>query len=141
MTTTIENWPKLTNAIRRRLIGEHRTSEDDLQDALAFCWLETERETPVGLAVVRAASRVNRGQRVAYEPLGERGRWEYDVSTVRRGSDYTEEGSDGMVYRSVGGILPLSTDDYTGKPGLISRHEYRLDGYTEQEIDEILSAA
>src|SRR5260221_216154 len=80
------NWSILSNACRKRLKNHFRRADidDATQEAIAFAWREVaEHDTPIGLAVVRACSRVKRGQRVTWQPQGRKERWELEISATR----------------------------------------------------------
>lgn len=84
------NWPRLRNAIRKRL-KRHWTANqlpwqdfaDAVADAVAFAFLSiTERGTAPGLAIVRAVGRVKRGQTPFFEPK-RRASWEQEPDWTR----------------------------------------------------------
>lgn len=105
------NWAQLENACRKRLryAVVWNDLDDAVQEAIAFAWREVaEHDAPIGLAIVRACSRVKRGQKFTWEPQGRKERWELEINCQR-------------AYRA-----PLCDDDYAGRPGLISAQEYRL---------------
>lgn len=105
------HWAKLRNACRKRLKTCFRWNDldDAVQEAVAFCWRDVaQHETPIGLAVMRACSRVKRGQKVTWEPQGRKERWELELNGPR-------------AYRA-----PLCDGDYSGRPELICAQEYRL---------------
>lgn len=85
MNTTVDdqtNWPKLRNAIRRRL-KQHWTVNhlpfsdlpDAIQDACGFAVESIQRGVEPGLAIFRACGRVKRGQTLTYTPAN-RAAWE-----------------------------------------------------------------
>jgi hypothetical protein len=138
----------IAGLLRNYLQGNRKISEDALQEAFCFYWQErTEHETVVPLAALRAASRVNRGQSITYAPTGRQPRWlgEPDSwrdplpETLKQVDPWIEPKPEGQhtprQYRA-----QLRDDDYTGRPGLLARQEFRIEQFSEAEIDAVFSA-
>jgi len=101
------NWPKIRNAIRKRLklrgLRSHAL-DDATQDACGFAILDIRSGTEPGLAVYRAVSRAAKGHTLTYSPkLSDRWEREYDRSC--RG--YSPNGMSQASRRAAHG-LPLS---------------------------------
>lgn len=71
------NWPKLRNAIKRRLryMVEPQDLADAVQEACGFAWIMIDDGTDPGLAVWKSVQRVLRGHTLTYDPAA-RERWE-----------------------------------------------------------------
>lgn len=163
------DWVFVAASLKKRLNGNRRHSEDALQEALAIYWLELSRlladeeerenDRVVGLAIFRAAGAVNQGRQIPdpnWQPKKRKPAWECELRKVDRvpGNGWEQDPETGRWELTDGpeetflGVraptcrsyrAPLDTTDFETRLGLISRQEWREEGLTEQQIDELLT--
>ena len=83
------NWPRIRNAIRKRLRAHFRIAglnwsdfDDAVQDACGFAHTSIIRGVCPGLAIFRSVGRVKRGQTLTYAPAA-RDAWEERPDVTR----------------------------------------------------------